>query len=685
MIDTLYQQAITRNLDDQLQRPGSIVAPQGPSTFSGFWRGLGGVPGGAALGFGSFADASEGTSRAELSQGLLWNPATRTYTAIPQDEHSRADAAKIARGEAADLFTSETGNTFRTVAKDFMPDPKTTGAAGQILANGASFLTQATVAMGTSGPVLGAGEVGAAAGMQEADQLAEQGVDQRTRMQLGAVAGVAAGGSMFLPMTGASALVRFGKGAAGGAGAYAAQTEAEKLILQHAGYDKLASQYDPLDPAGLLLGAAVPGVLGAALGHGAAKPTPIPDGIASDGSPTAVAQRLDGDIAAVQRELARQGVTPEQRTILQGELDKLTQQRQGGAVREAIAADPNLEPAARVQQTARAIDSSRLTPDDDLAGMDLHQQALERAADQLGAGEPVDVSSVFGDRFLPGMRESRALADRIDDLEAQRAQLLGDAANQLGPGEPSALRQQVAQLQSQLTDVSEQAVKARAKELQGPGVSYKQASARAQRELSDKLADQQAMIDRLQQRLDQHAAGAQASEHLSIVERDLAAAREKQAQLPGPATTPRRLSMAMQDVYSQLGRTPAPERTRANPDAFHAARAEAEAARAGEAGQGGGGTKEPAGGTGPGAAAPKPGRRETVAAASAMPGPSDAHLDAAVAQLDQTMLVHVEGMAEPMRLGELMEHLRAEAAAQGRDSRLLEVAAQCAISVGAAG
>ncbi|HEY9026087.1 MAG TPA: hypothetical protein VIP05_17445, partial [Burkholderiaceae bacterium] len=541
------------------------------------------------------------------------------------------------------------------------------------------------VAMGTSGPVVGAGEVAAFSGMQEADRLREQGVDQATREKAGLAVGIGSGASMLLPMSGASALVRFGKGAVGGGASYVAQTEAEKLILQHGGYPQLASQLDPLDPTGLLISAGVPGVMGAAFGHGAPAKAPLPDGISSDHSAAAAAQRIDTDIAAVQRELARKDVTPEQTQILQAELERLQGERQAPAVRDALAADPNLEAAARVQQTARAMDAARLTADDDLAGLERHQRALETAADQLGAGEAVDVMPVFGDALFDSMRDSRALADRIDYLEERRAQLLGDAGNELAPGEATALRQQITDLQSQLTDVSDAAVKARAKELQGQNVSYKQATKAAQRELTERLTDQQATIDRLQQRLDQHAAAAQANERISLIDRDLAAAHERADGVPGPKTSPRRLSIAVANALREMqAETP---RTRPNPEAFHAARAEGEAAKAGAAGEGGAGAA-PAGETNAPIPATKPAASETPVGRAASPaaaGPSDAHLEATVGALDQDMLVHMDGMEKPVRLGDLMESLREEAAHSTRDAQLLEVAAQCAISLGAAG
>lgn len=673
MIDTLFQGQIDKNLDDQVRRP-QPAAPQQPSTFAGFWRGLGGIPGGAALGFGSAVDVAQGVSRIELSQGLVYNPATHSYTQIGQDDASRADAATIKAGHVADLFTSDTGDTFRAVAKDYMPDPQTTGKAGQILGQGSAFMTQAIPAMAFGGP-LGPGLIGTAAGMQEADRLREQGVDQRTRMEAGGVAAVGTAAAMVLPMSGPTALVRFGKGAVGGVVSSVAQTQAEKLVLEHRGYDQIAGTFDPFDPVSLAINALVPGLTGAAVGH--ASGVRAPDGITADTSAAARDLRTQNDIEALQREIARPGNSPEQLEILRGELARAQSEHASSTVKAATTLEPDLEAAARVKQTADAMDSSRLTRDDDLVGRDQHQQALETAADQLGRGDPVDVSAVFGDQ-LGAARESRALADRIDMLEEQRAQLLGDAGNALGPREVADLRDQVAHLQSQLVDAGPTAVKGRAKELQGQDVSYKKATAQAQRELSAKLADQQATIERLQQRLEQHAVAAQATEKIGGVERDLAAAREQQAQLPGPATTPRRLSLAMADVYRELGRAPAAERTRANPEAFRAARAEADAtAAAADSSRQGEATSAP----------PAPQREAGSAPATreSEAGPSDAHLDAAIAALDPNLMVHMDGMEHAVPLAELLDRLRAEAAEQGRDSKLIEVAAQCALSFPAAG
>ena len=66
-------------------------------------------------------------------------------------------------------------------------------------------------------------------------------------------------------------------------------------------------------------------------------------------------------------------------------------------VAAAVKENPDLVPAARVSQAAAAIDSSRLTQDSDIAGRNAHIEAVETAADQIGRGEPVSVAHLVGE------------------------------------------------------------------------------------------------------------------------------------------------------------------------------------------------------------------------------------------------------------------------------------------------
>jgi hypothetical protein len=124
------------------------------------------------------------------------------------------------------------------------------------------------------------------------------------------------------------------------------------------------------------------------------------------------------------------------------------------------------------------------------------------------------------------------------------------------------------------------------------------------------------------------------------------------------ANGPRQLAAAAETL--RAARTPPEPPIKPN----HAAHAEALAAQ--EAGT-----------------APKPASQPPRAAGETpAAGVEPAHLDATTAHIEATnpdMLVHLDGMDEPMRVGDLMASLREEAVRTGRDSKLLEVAAQCAI------
>lgn len=85
---------------------------------------------------------------------------------------------------------------------------------------------------------------------------------------------------------------------------------------------------------------------------------------------------------------------------------------------EAVRAHPELVAAARVKQVTDAIDSARLTPDGDLAGMNAHVEAFRRAHDQLAAGERVDVSDLVSG--------PEAVARAAQEIEARFQRALED-------------------------------------------------------------------------------------------------------------------------------------------------------------------------------------------------------------------------------------------------------------------
>jgi hypothetical protein len=435
MIDTLSQEGTDKALDDIVQRPQPLQ-PTKPGLWSGFgsspFRGIGG---GAAEMIGSTAELLGAYGQVEASMGLN---NVRGQFALPTDAERKAQEAARQKMLTKGLdFSNEAGDLFRARAKEIMPDPQTTGAAAQVTAGLTSFATKAigySLTTGPAAPVM----LGTDAGLTEADKLKQEGVDLETRTKAGVVAGTVAGASIVLPVGGSTALKTAGLVGLAGPGGFVAQNATERAILANAGYDKISSQYDPFDPVGLTLATLVPAGFGAVHLAGAGRAgrgepaANIGGGLKTEADVKAGVQltpaeqarsdafeRSAGNLAELQAEIARQK-NPEAKAILQAELERQTAAAHAhGDVAAEVANNPDLVPAARVQQVARVLDESRLTPDQDLGGMSAHQDAIERAQDQINAGERVDVTEVLGDRALDAQRVA-AMRDRVNDTSALR-------------------------------------------------------------------------------------------------------------------------------------------------------------------------------------------------------------------------------------------------------------------------
>lgn len=625
----MFQEGTDRALDDQLQRPTLR-----PNPTPGFWansltalpRGIGaGTAEGIAFGSelaGAFGDVLSATGTASTT-GMFSTQSTK--------ERQESDAARQRMLDSQTPYSNETGDLFRQRAKEIMPDPQATGAAGNVLAGVARFGTKA-VAYTLGGNPFGAVPLGMDEALTESDRLKQQGVDLGTRAQAGAVAGTVAGASMLAPMSGASALIRFGKGAAVGEVSMIAQSAAEKAILEHAGYDKIGSTFDPFDPVALAVGL-IPGALGAKFGHTPAKPSaagmkplesmglgerqalPYNDvrldaytveaarrvGVPSEAllalknageksGPTATSpvgargvmqfmpetwkaygrgdiadpvnsidagarylkdllQQYDGDVRAALahynggskagRAVHEGGAPPAAETqAYLARTDAYLAERGGEQGGRAHADDPDAVAAARVNQVVAAMEDSRLTPAEDVAGRTAHQDALEAAHDQMAGGEPVNVAE----------RLTLPQADPIAD--APHAGL--------------------------------------------------------------------AVVEQRDVDLVRTAAAAD----------QLAAARQ-------PPEAPRQRPAAPRETEGEPASRPPPQ-------------------------------QQPSAGAAESSVTPA--------------GPSQAHLDmhaAEVARLSPDLLVHLEGMEAPARVGDLLERVREEAANEAKEAPLVKVAAAC--------
>lgn len=292
----------------------------------------GGVPAGVAESGASGIDLLSGLSKVDVSPQAMRDS---------QSDEGRKRIQKQAQETLETGFRSDAGRSLRNVAADYLPDPLTAHAAEVVVGDFSRVATKAVTAGVTLGPVLGAVVAGAEEGFTASDKLAEQGVDVATRSKVGAITGAVTAASFALPVAGKSIASTVGLAAAGGPVSFVAQQAATREILQNADYDKLADQYDPLDPVGLTLSTLIP------LGFG----------------------------AAALRSSAR-----------------------------AARADAATVEAARVNLLAEGVETSRPEPDAvDLSGA--HEAAYSRAIDQMAAGERVDVGGVAKTDLTPAIRQ----------------------------------------------------------------------------------------------------------------------------------------------------------------------------------------------------------------------------------------------------------------------------------------
>lgn len=651
MIDQAYQAEINKNLDAQQFGPKGPAAPLG--TWENFGAGTGGLVAGPLQAGAAWSDILKGSGETLAATGAYSKGGMFATPDAEEQKQNEAAAAKIAL-QGPDTH-SELGTELRMKAKDYMPDPQTTGKAGQILGGLTTFASQAIPA-GMAGPP-GLVALGAQRGVQKSAELEEQGVDQATRTAAGVVSGSLDAASMVLPMTGSSRLIAAGKGAVGGVVTSVAQTEAEKLILDHAGYKQLASTYDPFDPTSLALSAIVPAAFGglhsptAAKAPGGARAEPTHADVTLSPEEQAHSAQvedstIDVDMASLRQELGKQ-TDAGARQVLQAELDRLTE-------RKAVLVDPAAQDAARVTQTAAAIDHSRLTPSDDLVGAEQHQRAVEMASDQIARGEPVEVSGT-------------AFSSQTEPIAMQPVEVVRTRDGTLDVGATEAALPPVAngdvrlyRAESPTTTFSD---------VFSPDglVGHRRPDVPGARYTTDlKVADyyRDAYNGKGDASIHYIDVPHEVAERSRIADDEFKVSLSRENMARAQAARVAELHQAVDQYRASIH--PESEPAKPNHAAFEQARAEAEA----------------------GAPQPSKAPRETAQAAPEgapeRPGPEAAHLDAATAEILRTnpdLMVQLDGMEHPMRAEDLLNSVREAAAEETKEASLLEVAAQCAISL----
>lgn len=192
--------------------------------------------------------------------GVIGAAGSALVTGAAQTEGMLSDFVDTAAGyyiqKMDDMFSGSVRKDLQKHAKDsyqiarnFTPDPKTTGTAGQIIHGFLSMGVQAVGGSFVAGPLGAATVVGASQGTAEYDNLIEQGVDKTTARHMGLLTGTVSAVGVALPMSfgyknvfkdvSLSVLANTSLGMG--------QRGFSSEILEHAGYTDMAKQYKIMD------------------------------------------------------------------------------------------------------------------------------------------------------------------------------------------------------------------------------------------------------------------------------------------------------------------------------------------------------------------------------------------------------------------------------------------------------
>jgi hypothetical protein len=644
MLDDLFAPDALIAARDVVMRPPPV--PKQAATFSA-WKTTTAAPRGVAAGAaqsgGFFADvlgAFGQASAASYTGDMLGNM-------TPQQRRETDAAGEKLRTQGLD-FSSEAGDLFRGVARDYSPDAATAHTSERLLFDASRVITKAVgYSVATGNPFAGAALTAGDEGMAVADDLKQQGVDLGTRTKVGAIVGTVTGIGVALPMAGNTLAQTAGLVAVGGPGAFIAQQAAVREVLNGAGYENLAEQYDPFDPVGLTLS------------------TLIPVGFGAWGLRAAKARQAQAAVVAEQQAA---------REFAQGPVSS-AETPTATAARAAFT--PEQVDAARVLLSVEQRAKSNPFRPDDWRAYDAHEQAMTRAADQLAAGERVAVHDLLPP--IPDNPAARAVLDELDALRAEREALLPESGALAERGAVREVRRELRAMEQERPNTSDEAVRALAKGIQArEGVSYKAALATAKKQTADAVADFEARQTRLNDAIRANAKAQQATQRVVDIDRRVT---ELEGQLGNDASLQqfaRQVAAAARTIEAELprpsqprqGGTPnaprAPDRTEAAP-----APAQPQAADAPSAGRAAGAPATTAD-SGSGAAAPKAGLVDDAPAMRAE----------ALAAERPDLMVQLDGMDAPVRLADLMASVKAEADDMVMDGQLFQVAATCALQVG---
>lgn len=329
--------------------------------------------------------------------------------------------------------------------------------------------------------------------------------------------------------------------------------------------------------------------------------------------------------------------------------DHYMAEKSGELAGKAVADDPEMVAAARVQQVLDTVESWNLAEKDDTAGAQRHVDAVQRATDQLASGERVDIGDTVP---VDSVAQAKVLDNMAIRLESTRTDLLPDTAGLLEPGALEQIRAEITRLEESRPPADAATIRAFAQEIQArDGVTAREAKLSAQQLVQDRLAAHEEQITRLRDQVETSRAAGEAQQQVGLVDQQLETVRAARAGEPTPGR-----KMTLEESRAQHAK---------QDRLVQEAATKADARKAGKAPQ------EPA-------ATPEapPSLSGEPAAANPIAASIDAQ-SAEIARLSPDMLVQLEGMDKPVRLADALEAVKAEAARDVQDAPLVQVAAEC--------
>lgn len=632
-LDDLYADSINESIRNRATL--SPVIPRPEPGFS-FWGTLKAPFTGAASGaleagaFWSEMVGAFGTVSAAYG-GASGSPLPLEETESQRVWREQGQARARADLESGEFFSNEFGDQLRDAARWMGPDRETAGYAESILYDASRVITKAVGYSMAGGILPGAIATGVDEGATVSDELRQQGVDLSTRTQAGAAAAAATAVGVALPVAGRSLASTAGLVVAGGPATFIAQNAFTQSLLENAGYENLAGQYDPFDPVGL----AVSTLLPAAFGGWALRTR-------------SRAQTKGADVPSAEESPQAQGTS-----------------------------DPDLVDAARVQRAREVVDAWNLADPADVRAANDAMMAVMRASSQLADGVPVSVADSFP---LKDAYAARAIDRMIERSEATKADLLPQAELVADAGAIRAMRGEIDTLRQQRPDPSDNALVRRLADQirqNEPRTSQRAAMAQARRELEAQAGDAEARIAALEQQIEDNAQAVEARRAVKLLEEQIEQMKRDRDAINAPATELTPLSAAMREA----GITRPDGLTRPAPtQASDTGRTATESAT-------------PAPETAPQPATPLVTPAAMMTGVDPlMPSPkmpagiaqitNDARIDSRIAELQTESpdaLVRLEGTNQDIPLTEALARLQDEASRADADADLLMVAARCAI------